>query len=101
MTPADCIDHLDQTEEEYLRLEPREDFDPCVVGLVRQFNTTFLLYSTQRILEMFMQQGMTYEEATEYFEFNTVGAWMGPRTPLFLQDHFEPFFNNETTTEMT
>jgi len=27
---------------------------------------------------------MTHEEATEYFEFNTLGAWVGENTPLFL-----------------
>ena len=25
-----------------------------------------------------------YEEAMEYFEYNTEGAWMGDRTPIFV-----------------
>ena len=31
-----------------------------------------------------MKDGMTDEEAMEYFEFNVVGAWMGEGTPIFL-----------------
>ena len=29
---------------------------------------------------------MTYEEAIEWMEFNVVGAWMGPRTPIFIHE---------------
>lgn len=28
---------------------------------------------------------MTREEAEEWFEFNTAGAYVGPRTPMFLE----------------
>jgi hypothetical protein len=28
--------------------------------------------------------GMTEEEAVEYFDFNQIGAWVGDRTPCFL-----------------
>ena len=31
-----------------------------------------------------MEDGMTEEEAVEYFEFNIIGAWMGEETPCFL-----------------
>jgi hypothetical protein len=102
MSPADCVAHLDETEEEYLRLEPREDYDACIVGVVQQFNTSFLLYSVRRIVRMHMRSGMTYEEAVEYFDYNTIGAYLGPRTPLFLMDNFDHVLDeNEETTEMT
>ena len=31
-----------------------------------------------------MLGGMDREEAEEWFDFNTAGAYMGPRTPMFL-----------------
>jgi hypothetical protein len=31
-----------------------------------------------------MRDGMTWEEAEEYFEFNQMGAWVGDSTPCFL-----------------
>jgi hypothetical protein len=27
---------------------------------------------------------MTRDDAEEFFEFNTLGAWMGEHTPLFM-----------------
>jgi hypothetical protein len=28
--------------------------------------------------------GMSEEEAEEFYEFNTIGAWMGDGTPIFV-----------------
>jgi hypothetical protein len=33
---------------------------------------------------MIERDGMTYEEAREYFDFNILGAWMGEFTPIFI-----------------
>ena len=30
------------------------------------------------------RDGMTQEEALEFFEFNVVGAWVGEQTPIFV-----------------
>ena len=32
---------------------------------------------------------MSSDEATEYFDFNVVGAWVGESTPVFLDDEFD------------
>ena len=29
------------------------------------------------------RDGMSYEDAIEFFEYNTIGSWMGEGTPLF------------------
>jgi hypothetical protein len=78
--------YMDEYVDEYLRLEPREDYDPCIVGVARRFNDTVLIYSIKAILDMHVRQGMEYDEAAEYFEFNTIGGWYGDQTPIFLQD---------------
>ena len=81
------LELMDEFCEEYITLEPREDYDPCIVGIVRRFNDTVLAYSTKAILEMLTQkQGMTLSEAEEWFGFNTVGAWLGDMTPIFVCD---------------
>ena len=36
------------------------------------------------VLDILIDDGMTYEEAVEYFEYNIVGAYLGERTPTFL-----------------
>jgi hypothetical protein len=31
------------------------------------------------------RDGMSPEEAREFFEYNTVGSWVGEETPIFLE----------------
>jgi len=45
------------------------------------------VYSIPKVLEVLQEDGMTYEEAVEYFEFNTLGAWVGEETPMWMQPH--------------
>ena len=37
-----------------------------------------------------MTWGMTDAEAVEYFEFNTIGSWMGEGTPIFIVSGVKP-----------
>jgi hypothetical protein len=82
-SPNKFIAWMDEYVEEYLRLEPREDFDPCVVGVARRFNDTVLLYDTTKVLAVFVAQGLTEDEAEEHFEYNVIGGWLGDGTPVF------------------
>ena len=34
---------------------------------------------------MVERDGMTYEEAIEYFDYNILGAWMGEYTPVYIR----------------
>jgi len=36
-----------------------------------------------------MAQGMTEEEAIDYFEVNVVGSWMGEETPIFIREIYD------------
>ena len=36
---------------------------------------------------MVEEQGMTTEEAIEFYEYNIVGAYMGEATPIFLENY--------------
>tara|TARA_R100001086_G_C11687746_1_gene217649 strand:+ start:173 stop:607 length:435 start_codon:yes stop_codon:yes gene_type:complete len=53
------------------------------------------VYSTERIILTLMDNdGMTEEEAWDYFSFNIEGAYMGSRQPLYLFDEKEfTYFN--------
>lgn len=76
-----------------LMLEPRADFDPALIGIVRQFNREFAVYSESKVLEILANQFADDEDpdlaAREFYEFNIAGAWVGEATPAFLMD--EPF----------
>ncbi len=78
-----CLDQLSE-DETVVFLEP-EDYDLAIVGIAREFGRPpRIAYAVPRILAMLKQQGMSDEEAVEYFDFNTAGAYMGEGTPVFI-----------------
>lgn len=82
-TPEAVLAWMDENVEEYRRLEPFEDFDPCVIGVARRLNDIVLVYDIGKVLAMFVAQGMTEEEADEGFESGVIGGWYGDMTPIF------------------
>lgn len=82
------LDWLSETECEVMRLEPASFYDEHIVGVGYRF--TFgpvLTYTLRGILKAHVEKdGMTMEQAREYFEFNTLGAWVGDGTPMFIDE---------------
>lgn len=62
------------------------DLKEAFVGIGYQFNKPMAVYSKKKTLKLFMKQGMSYEEALEFFDFNVQGAYVGEQTPVFLED---------------
>jgi hypothetical protein len=46
---------------------------------------TKAVYDIAKCIELLMVDGMTYEEADEFFDFNIMGAYMGIKTPIFAR----------------
>lgn len=62
-----------------------DGFDAAILGIGQQFNRYMVVYDEDACLAILMERdGMSYEEAREFFEVNVVGAWVGEATPLFL-----------------
>ena len=69
---------------ELLLLEPA-DFDDAIIGVTeRADGMQVVAYDRMTCIEILMRDGMDRDEAEEFFEFNTVGAWMGDATPVFI-----------------
>jgi hypothetical protein len=80
----DCLEE-DDADYKLVFLEPAEDFDAAIVGIISGFKQEpAVLYDRAMVLEQFVREGMSIEEAEEYFSFNTEGAYVGPHTPRFL-----------------
>lgn len=47
-------------------------------------NPPRLAYDTHKILAKLEEDGMTAEDAFEYFHFNIAGAYVGKDTPVFI-----------------
>jgi hypothetical protein len=63
-----------------------DNLDEAFIGLSRRINEpTLAVYSWDRIIDCLMSNdGMTYDEAVEFAEFNIAGAWVGERTPIIV-----------------
>lgn len=62
-----------------------EKFDVAIVGLADRIGMdTVVVYDTTKIIDILEEEGMDREEATEYYEFNIIGAYVGERTPIFI-----------------
>jgi len=68
-------------EEELLRAD---GFDSAIIGL--DDRSMRLIYSKSLCINILISQGMTEEEALEYFEFNVSSAWVGDMTPILCLD---------------
>ena len=67
-----------------------DGFEKALLGFGHQFNTPVAVYSKDRCLHVLMERdGMSREDAIEYFDFNVAGAWVGASTPVFLQSEAE------------
>lgn len=65
-----------------------DGLDEALIGPARRCGQpTLAAYSVSRALRILVERdGMTYEEALEFFEFNTAGAWVGENTPMWIYD---------------
>lgn len=63
-----------------------DGFDDAILGLARRINTQVVAYDYDKAVEILVERDlMTWSEAVEYLEFNTVGAWVGEQTPIWIE----------------
>ena len=64
-----------------------DGYDDCIIGVVEGIDIEpRVVYQVTKIIKKLCEDGMTPEEAEEFFEFNQKGAYVGENTPLFLYD---------------
>ena len=71
-----------------------DGFEEAFVGIARQFNKPIAIYHRDRCIKLLMRQGMSEEEAEEYFSFNVEGCYSGDQTPAYLDWILEPVLLN-------
>jgi hypothetical protein len=83
------------TKEEIAEINPDalmcDGFDDAIIGMAERINLgPVVAYSVSKILDIMVERdGMTYEEALEYYDYNIVGAWMGENTPIFITNYLD------------
>jgi hypothetical protein len=65
--------------------------DDAIVGLTydNAVSAWRVVYDSEKILnKLTSRDGMTYEEAVEYYDYNIAGSGAGSMTPIFIQCEF-------------
>lgn len=84
MTRDDIDQYLNDIGESALLAD---GFEEALIGFGQRINEPLLaVYDYDKMVDVLMfRDGMTYDEAIEYIDFNVVGAWVGEQTPMFVR----------------
>ena len=63
-----------------------DGLDDAIIGVATRPNMEDVLaYDVDKIIEILMKRdGMSYEEAYEFYGYNIASAWVGETTPVFI-----------------
>ena len=82
-TRAEIEQALEEIEESTLLMD---GFDEAFIGWSRRINEPLLaVYSYDGLIKVCTERdGMSFDEAVEYVDFNVAGAWVGEQTPIIV-----------------
>jgi hypothetical protein len=64
-----------------------DGFNDAIVGI--HSDTGVVYYSKEAVIQILIQEhGMSDIDAMEYADYNVFGAYVGEKTPIFLEDFF-------------
>lgn len=63
-----------------------DGFEDAVIGIgERCSHDPVVIYDAEGCIEILIERdGMSEEDAKDYFYFNVLGAWLGKNTPIFV-----------------
>lgn len=84
MTNDEIADEIARANEDALTADGFED---ALIGYCERCGISpVALYDYDKCISILMtRDGMAEEDAIEYFEFNSLGAHVGPHTPMFAK----------------
>lgn len=78
----DFADYMAEVNPESLFMK---GFDDCIIGMCESADRLpIIAYDRNKIIKKLMKEGMTIEEAEEYFEYNILGSYVGENTPVYI-----------------
>lgn len=79
----DQFDELADANPEALLADGLEE---AYIGLtVNHHHPAVAVYDFDKCMQVLIDEGLTEDEASEYLEFNTLGAYVGVNGPLFVK----------------
>jgi hypothetical protein len=63
-----------------------DGFNDAIIGI--EDDSLRIIYSVKKCVDILMSEGIAFDEALEYFDFNVKGSYMGDKTPIWCYDLF-------------
>ena len=71
-----------------------DGYDDAIIGVCVGFDSGRVAYSMQKMIEIAAKDlSVDYDEAIEWLEYNTFGAFVGNNTPIYVNDLCEEIIN--------
>lgn len=85
MTTKAILEELDQNYPGTLTCD---GFDDAIIGIAeRACKDDVVAYDYRKCIDILVERdGMSEEDAAEFLSFNTMGAWVGEHTPVFIHN---------------
>ena len=79
-------------EEALEGLLTADGFDDALIGIGERINLdSVAVYDVDKCIDILMSRdGMSREEAVEFFDFNVRGSWVGKKTPIWV--YMNPYY---------
>jgi hypothetical protein len=79
-------EHQNQYGDGELLFLSEPEFDAAIVGVGERIGMSeVVVYDISKIIDVLCERdGMDRDTATEFYEFNIIGAYVGERTPMFI-----------------
>lgn len=62
-----------------------DGYEKALLGVVWREEIAIAVYDRQGVIAILCQRdGMTQEDAEEFFDYNIQGSWLGAATPIYL-----------------
>lgn len=74
-------EYLEESNPDAMTIDGHEN---ALIGVSETFSGIVATYNQDIIIKNLMKDGMSDEEAEEFFRFNIIGAYVGEYTPIYL-----------------
>jgi hypothetical protein len=77
---------MEELRERYPDMVLYDDFDECIIGITEnEFDNTVVCYDIDKMIDVLIADGLSYEDARDHFEYNIAGMHIAEHTPILIE----------------
>jgi|TARA_R100000482_G_C4989597_1_gene86792 formylmethanofuran dehydrogenase subunit E len=70
-----------------------DGFEDALVGCTYGANVV-AVYDINKMIEVLIEEGIEYDDAVEFLDYNVVGAYVGEKTPQYINFVTQEVYND-------